>query len=85
MFYRADISVIKNFKITERIKLQYRAEFLNAFNNINFFFPGSETTSVPSTTITTTSFGRVTNAFRDVSTTDDNGGRIIQMVLRINF
>jgi hypothetical protein len=85
MFYRADISVIKNFKITERIKLQYRAEFLNAFNNINFFFPGNETTSVPSTTITTTSFGRVTNAFRDVSTTDDNGGRIIQMVLRINF
>jgi hypothetical protein len=87
MFYRADISVIKGFRITEGIKVEYRAEFLNAFNNINFFFPGSETTSVPATAVNpgNTSFGRVTNAFRDVSTTDDNGGRIIQMVLRINF
>ena len=85
MFYRADISVIKNFKITERVRLQYRAEFLNAFNNINFFYPGSETTSVPTAAVNGTSFGVVTNAFRDVSTTDDNGGRIIQMVFRINF
>ncbi len=85
MFYRADISVIKSFKITERVRLQYRAEFLNAFNNINFFYPGSETTSVPTASVSSTSFGTVTNAFRDVSTTDDNGGRIIQMVFRINF
>jgi len=85
MFYRADISVIKSFRITEGIKVEYRAEFLNAFNNINFFYPGSETTSVPGSNVVTTTFGRVTNAFRDVSTTDDNGGRIIQMVLRVNF
>jgi hypothetical protein len=85
MFYRADISIIKNIKIWEKVRFEYRAEFLNAFNNINFFFPGSETTSVPSTSVSGTTFGRVTNAYRDVSTTDDNGGRIIQMVLRIHF
>ena len=85
MFYRSDINIVKRFRITERWNLEYRAEFLNAFNNINFFFPGSETTSAATTTLTSSTFGRITNAFRDVSTTDDNGGRIIQMVFRINF
>jgi len=85
MFYRADISIIKNIKIWEKVRLEYRAEFLNAFNNINFFYPGSETTSVPTAAVSGSTFGQVTNAFRDVSTTDDNGGRIIQMVLRIHF
>ncbi len=85
MFYRADISIIKNIKIWEKVRLEYRAEFLNAFNNINFFYPGSETTSVPVASAAAGGFGQVTNAFRDVSTTDDNGGRIIQMVLRIHF
>jgi hypothetical protein len=84
-FHRADISVIKRFRVTESINVEYRAEFLNAFNDINFFFPGSETTSVGTAALTSGTFGRITNAFQDTSTTDDNGGRIIQMVLRINF
>jgi hypothetical protein len=84
-FFRMDLNVVKNIRITERVRMQVRAEFLNAFNNINFFYPGSETTSVPTASITGTSFGQVTNAYRDVSTTDDNGGRIIQFVLRVNF
>jgi hypothetical protein len=84
-FFRADINVVKKIKIYERFELEYRAEFLNAFNNINFFYPGSETTSVPTANISASTFGQVTNAYRDVSTTDDNGGRIIQMVLRLRF
>jgi hypothetical protein len=40
---------------------------------------------VASTNLQSTSFGRITSAYQDTSTTDDNGGRIIQMVLRINF
>jgi hypothetical protein len=30
-------------------------------------------------------FGRVTGAYRDISTTNDPGGRLIQFVARINF
>jgi hypothetical protein len=30
-------------------------------------------------------FGRITQAYRDISTTNDPGGRIIQFVGRINF
>lgn len=84
-FIRTDLNVAKRFRITEQVNFVLRAEFLNAFNNINFFYPGSETTSVPFASVTSSTFGRITNAYRDSSTTDDNGGRIIQLVLRINF
>jgi len=32
-----------------------------------------------------TTFGQVTQAYRDTSTTNDPGGRLIQFVGRINF
>jgi len=84
-FYRADFSLIKKTTITERLNFEMRAEALNAFNNINFFFPGNEATSVPAVNISSTSFARITDAFRDPNTTDDNGGRILQLVMRFNF
>ena len=84
-FYRADISLAKKTSITERFNIELRAEALNAFNNANFFFPNDEATSVNTVSVSSSSFGRITNAFRDPNTTDDNGGRILQLVFRINF
>ena len=84
-FYRADFSLAKKTKITERVNFEIRAEALDAFNNINFFFPGNAATSVNTVSVTGTSFGRITDAFQDPNTTDDNGGRILQLVFRINF
>ena len=84
-FFRMDLNVVKKIKIWERYELEYRAEFLNAFNNINFLFPGSETNTGGTADITSSTFGQITNSFRDVNSTDDNGGRIIQMVLRVRF
>jgi len=46
---------------------------------------GGETTAAGGVSITGSAFGRSTAAYRDNSTTDDPGGRIIQMVLRVNF
>jgi len=37
--------MIKNFSITERLKLQTRAEFLNAFNHPQFADPNTDPTS----------------------------------------
>jgi hypothetical protein len=34
-----DTAVMKNFRITERLKLQFRTEFFNAFNIVNFNNP----------------------------------------------
>ncbi len=41
-FWAWDPSVFKNIKITERVGLQFRAEFFNAFNRSNFKLPGAE-------------------------------------------
>lgn len=92
-FFRADWSIIKKTRITEKVNFEFRAEFLNAFNNINFFVGGSAGASIAAKEINgsiangtvANDFGRIFHAYQDVSTTDDPGGRIIQIVLRINF
>ncbi len=84
-FYRADFSLAKKTNITERVNFEIRAEALNAFNNIDFYFPNNASTSVNTVSVSGTSFGRITDAFQDPNTTDDNGGRILQLVFRINF
>ncbi|HEU4389435.1 MAG TPA: hypothetical protein VFV34_16645, partial [Blastocatellia bacterium] len=35
-FFRADLSLVKRTRITEDVNIEFRTEFLNAFNNINF-------------------------------------------------
>jgi len=36
-FTNFDLSVFKDFKFTERVRLQYRAEFFNLFNHLQWF------------------------------------------------
>jgi len=82
---RFDISVVKKTKVTERMNVELRAEFLNAFNNINFKI-GSQTAADTSVTnFSAATFGQTAAAYQDLSTTNDVGGRMIQLVLRINF
>jgi carboxypeptidase family protein/TonB-dependent receptor-like protein len=38
-YFNIDLGLLKNFAISERINLQFRAEFFNAFNNVNFGAP----------------------------------------------
>ncbi len=76
-FTRFDLSMIKRVKINERVNFELRAEFLNAFNNINFF---GSVGSVGGAT-----FGQITTAYTDSSNTNDPGGRLGQIVLRFNF
>jgi hypothetical protein len=78
-FVRFDMSAVKRIWLTERTNVEVRAEFLNAFNNINFLG------NTNLTSFTSASFGEVTTAYRDVNNTQDPGGRLIQFVLRINF
>jgi len=44
---RADLSVRKNFKITERFNLKYSADFLNALNHASFDTPNNNVTFNP--------------------------------------
>lgn len=48
-FYNWDLSLQKNFQLTERFKLQFRSDFLNTFNRVNL--------AVPNTTVQTSTTG----------------------------
>lgn len=64
-----DLSVFKNFLLTERLHLQFRAEALNAFNTPRF--------GGPNTSVTSSSFG--------VITSQSNAPRQIQFGLKLLF
>jgi hypothetical protein len=64
-----DIGLARVQVIGERWRIQLRAEFFNAFNTPNFAAPQSTTTA--------TNFGQVTSTM--------NGGRNIQLALRLSF
>ena len=64
-----DFTLFKNTQITERFKLQYRAEFFNIFNRVQFGPPGN--------TLGTAQFGVVSSQI--------NSQRLIQMGLRLAF
>ncbi len=65
-----DFSMIKNTHLTERFSLQYRCEFFNLFNTVQFNPPGTSYGA-------TTTFGIVSG--------QQNNARIIQMALKLYF
>ena len=68
-----DVALIKHFPITERMRMEFRAEGYNVLNHTNFELPGTSGTadiSSPST------FGVITG---------DYGARVLQMALRLDF
>jgi carboxypeptidase family protein len=69
-YFDADISLMKNFHFTEAAYLQFRTDFLNAFNNVNL--------GVPDTNFSTTSttFGRINTS---------QPARNIQFALKMYF
>jgi hypothetical protein len=70
-----DLSLFRNFKITERLGLKVRAETLNFTNTPHWSNPGT-TCSIESTGVCGGSLGQITDAF---------GQRIFQLGAEINF
>jgi len=88
--FRADISLVKTTKITERVNFEMRMEALNAFNDADFYWAGGVGTSPQSISTQSSRFGlmgstNTNGAYSDINTTQDPGGRVIQLVGRINF
>lgn len=85
-FFRSDLSVVKKINFSETMNLELRGEFLNAFNNINFLV-GNASNDVNAIVdgLGSAQFGRYTAAYQDISTTNDPGGRLVQLVVRFNF
>ena len=72
-FWKADLSLMKNFAIKERVTLQFRMDAYNAFNHINF---GS-----PNGTIDSTNAGQISGG----PFPDGSEPRQLQFTLRIQF
>jgi hypothetical protein len=64
-----DFSVFKGISVTERINIQFRTEFFNIFNRVQFGPPGE--------TLGTPAFGQISQQL--------NQPRLIQFSLRANF
>jgi hypothetical protein len=83
-FHRLDLSLFKNFQLTERARLEFRSEFFNILNHPNFNYPGfggNGVVAVPgSSNFTTSTFG-------EIGSTRDNpyDSREIQFALKLYF
>jgi hypothetical protein len=77
MFTRFDIGVTKRFPIKGSVNFEVRFDLLNVFDNINFdpiANPGTDEDIFQTDT-----------AYRDPSNTYDPGGRLGQLMFRINW
>jgi hypothetical protein len=74
-FFQADVSLLKDFRIGESSKLQFRTETFNIFNRPNF--------AQPNTVVGTPNYGRIFNTLG--RTIGSGTSRQIQMVLRLEF
>jgi hypothetical protein len=74
-FVNTDLSLIKHFLLTERIRLDFRAEFFNAFNHPQFYLQGGSSQMQDVNALS--SFGVVNGTV--------NNPRVIQFALKLNF
>jgi outer membrane receptor protein involved in Fe transport len=72
-YWTVDLGLSRDFNLTERVKLRFRAEATNAFNHVNLGLPNS---SVPANVATSTTFGVISSA---------SAMRKIQFGLRLTF
>jgi hypothetical protein len=85
-FFQFDIGVSKKFIIDEKRNFELRATFLDALNQPSFRV-GGFATDVIGVGVGGSTFGQLGpgSAYQDLSTTNNPGGRIVDIILRFNF
>ncbi len=80
-YFDADLAAIKNTKINERLSLEFRAEFFNAFNNVNFGRPDGNLADIGAT------YGEITGMAGSSSSNTYGTAqpRIIQFAVKMAF
>jgi Carboxypeptidase regulatory-like domain/TonB dependent receptor len=79
-YFQFDLSGMKNFAITERVTMQFRADIFNLFNHPNFTNPdGGICTSVQSATPTTPASCTI-NPITKIPAINSNFGRVGQTI-----
>ena len=80
-WFDTDLAALKNVKISERLSMEFRAEFFNAFNNVNFGRPDGNLADIGTTygEITGLAGGSSSNTYGTAQP------RIIQFGLKLAF
>jgi hypothetical protein len=92
--YQTDLTLRRQFNLTERVNLQFKAEFFNLFNHPNFADPGANFDRAND--VNSALFGQSTQMLgRGLGSSGASGGfsplyqiggpRSIQFVLRLQF
>ena len=76
-FFDTDFGLIKDTHLTERMTLQFRAEFFNLFNNVNFAQPDNGAAD--------STFGQITSTAGYGLTPAPGDPRILQFALKFIF
>ena len=81
-----DFSVIKRFPLAESKNIEFRAEFFNLFNHVNFANPIGNLNAFASSGGSIDANGRIVNPgdFGRLTSTSNNP-RLIQIALKLNF
>jgi hypothetical protein len=87
-YWNFDFGALKDFVITERVRLQLRTEMFNAFNHVNFENPRNASTGSP--TITSLVFGQTCCTAASTPSTASiisigEAPRVIQFALKLSF
>jgi hypothetical protein len=72
-----DLSAVKRTMLFGRTNFEFRAELLNAFNNVNYVAVAQTGNSA--------TINQITAAARDVNNTQNPGGRLVQFVWRVSW
>ena len=85
-FFKFDASLSKRINFKEKRNIEFRITALDVLNHPNFRVGGWNSDVVTSGCCTST-FGQLASgsAYQDVSTTNDPGGRIIDLMIRLNW
>jgi hypothetical protein len=88
-FLRLDASLSKKIRFDEKRNVELRGAFYNALNNPQWRVGGwaADVVNITQANLTGTTFGQLLNGtvYQDTSTTNDQGGRTVELILRINF
>jgi hypothetical protein len=75
--FSTDMSILKNITVNERVRLQFRSEFFNFFNQVNFSNPASTAFGLtPTGQLARPDFGRITGS---------GPARVIQFGLKLYY
>lgn len=80
---QVDLSIGRRFSITERLKVQFRADAFNLFNHPNFTNPPSEPVSAPSSLLSRETLNNGLGGLNPLF--QEGGPRSLQLSLRLAF